>query len=85
MKSAILTGLGLGQTSTEKLCSVTDRNKYKDPKPDIIQRVKNLRTFSPYKVSPSNTSCKVREPSKGGNRKHVRSKEYGSHQEKKAL
>ena len=45
------------QPSPEKLPHSADGNKYRDPQPDIIQRVRDLGTFSPNKMSPSNSSC----------------------------
>ena len=45
--------------------SAADGNKYRDPQPDIMWRVRGLGTFSLNEMSPSNPSSRaVRNPQK---------------------
>lgn len=76
----------LVQPSSEKLPPATDGNKYRDPQPDYMQRVKDLRTLSPKQnVSIKSFRLELREPHGKGGRKCGRALGDGEHQENKAL
>lgn len=71
----------LAQPSSARLPPREDRNKYKDPLPDIMQRVRGLGMLSPNKVFLSNPS-----PQSSGKPKRACKSQRGLRaQENKAL
>jgi hypothetical protein len=57
----------LTQSSPEKFPFTADENKYRDPQPDITQKLKNLRKLGPkYDVSSKSLLLESREPSGKG-------------------
>lgn len=68
------------QPSSEMLPPAVDRNKYTDPLPDTIHRVRNLGTRSPiWTISIRSLPLGLREPHRRGGRKNVRARGDGGH------
>jgi hypothetical protein len=76
--SAILIGQCLGQSSSEKLPLIADKNKFRDPQPDIIQK-KSLDEMSTSNSSPQSSGTIQKRRWKECKRERV-----GGNQENKA-
>ena len=76
----------LAQTSSEKLPSVKNGNKCRDPQSDIMQRVTDIRTDSPEcGVSISSLHSRFRKPHGRERKKWYKSQEDGGNKENKTL
>ena len=76
----------LRQLSAEELPPAGDGSKYRDPQPDIMQRMRDLRTLHPKgDFSIKSLSSELREACGRGGRKSVRARGNRGHHENKAF
>ena len=76
----------LAQSSPEKLPPAADGNKYRDPRSDIMQRMRHLGTLSPKRnFSIKSLPSGLREPHGKGGRWNRGDKGDRGHRESKAL
>jgi hypothetical protein len=76
----------LAQPSSEKLPPAADRDRYRDPQPYNMQKVRDLETLSPkLDLSIKSFPLEPREPNSRGSRKCARARGDHRHQENKTF
>jgi hypothetical protein len=64
----------------QKLASASNGNKYRDPQPNIMQRMRDFGTLSPKgDAGIKSLHLGVGEPCRKGGRKHIRARSDGEH------